>query len=115
MELNHAFEQAKLQYESIKSLLAEKDRTAIEEDALEVQVRSAWENPGSADLSKPYEFFILLCTGGPAVRIIGELGRYCQPDKAWLQYQDWGTPWTTYHAAESDVLCEYASYFYYGE
>jgi hypothetical protein len=57
---------------------------------------------------------ILLCTGGPAVRIVGELDRGT-PCRAWLEYQDWGTPWTQYFGAKSDTLCEYAANFFFGE
>jgi hypothetical protein len=63
---------------------------------------------------EPSEFMILLCTGGPAVRIVGELNRG-EPCRAWLEYQDWGTPWTRYFGADSDTLCQYASQFCFGE
>ena len=84
-------------------------REAIQNDPLEVMVRSDWTTPGE-DLT-PSEFTILLCTGGPAVRIMGELNQQGEPDRAWLEYQDWGTPWTRYYGAESGVLVEYASHF----
>jgi hypothetical protein len=45
--------------------------------------------------AKPSEFMILLCTGGPAVRIRGELDRYSEPEKPRIEYQDWFTPWQT--------------------
>lgn len=84
-------------------------REAIQNDPLEVMVRSDWTTPGE-DLT-PSEFMILLCTGGPAVRIMGELNQQGEPDRAWLEYQDWGTPWTRYYGGESDVLIAYASHF----
>lgn len=87
-------------------------RQVIQEDPLEVQVRSDWTNPG--ETLEASEFMILLCTGGPAVRIVGELNRG-QPCRAWLEYQDWGTGWTQYFGARSDTLCEYASNFFFGE
>lgn len=87
-------------------------RQVIQEDPLEVQVRSDWSNPG--ETLEASEFMILLCTGGPAVRIVGELNRG-QPCRAWLEYQDWGTPWTQWFGASSDTLCEYASNFFFGE
>ena len=111
---NHALDQARAQYESILELLEDADSDAIWENALEVSVRSDWHSPGDNDNS-PSEYYILLCTGGPAVRISGELGRYCEPDSAEIQYQDWGTPWTTYHEADEDKLLEYAQYHYFGE
>jgi hypothetical protein len=84
----------------------------IMEDPLEVQVRSDWTTPGEELESN--EFMILLCTGGPAVRIVGELNMG-EPCRAWIEYQDWGTPWTRYCGASSDNLCQYASNFFFGE
>lgn len=85
----------------------------IQEDPLSVQLRSGWYSPG--ETPEPYEFEILLCTGGPAVRILGELGEHNKPDRAWLEYQDWGTPWTRFFPASQDTLLEYARQFYFGD
>lgn len=90
----------------------EQARERIQEDPLEVQVRSDWTSP-SEELTAS-EFMILLCTGGPAVRIVGELSEHGEPERAWLEYQDWGTPWTRFYDVESDTLVEYASHFYFG-
>ena len=90
----------------------EEARDRIMEDPLEIQVRSDWTNPGKK--LAPGEFMILLCTGGPAVRIVGELDQYSEPCRAWLEYQDWGTPWTQYFKADSATLCRYASHFFGG-
>lgn len=65
-------------------------RQSINEDPLSVQVRSGWANSPSEFEAEEYE--ILLCTGGPAVRIIGTLERFNEPDSAQLEYQDWFTP-----------------------
>jgi len=90
-------------------------RERIQEDPLSVQVRSGWYSPGEID-NKPEEFEILLSTGGPAVRILGELDEYGHPSRAWLEVQDWGTPWTHYfEPGAGDVLLEYAGHFYFGE
>lgn len=90
-------------------------RDRIQEDPLSVQVRSGWYSPGETD-QQPEEFEILLCTGGPAVRIMGDLNSFGQPTRAYLQYQDWGTPWTNYYEPGlGDTLVEYASHFYFGE
>lgn len=121
--------QAKAQLESIREMVAalekadasgteeERDeaRQTIQEDALSVEVRSDWHQPGND--SDDGEYRILLCTGGPAVRIIGELGAYSEPDTAEIQYQDWFTPWETLDlpdGAEDDLLT-YARTFYFGE
>ena len=92
----------------------EEAREEIEQDPLSVQVRSGWYGPGE-DPGAPEEFEILLATGGPAVRIIGELDQYGQPTRARLQSQDWGTPWTDYLGADRDVLLAYCGVFYFGE
>lgn len=81
----------------------------IQEDPLSVEVRSDWVTPGEEMTAG--EFQILLCTGGPAVRIMGELSDHGEPDRAWLEYQDWGTQWTRYYGADSATLCEYAANF----
>ncbi|KKK72257.1 hypothetical protein LCGC14_2905690, partial [marine sediment metagenome] len=61
---------------------------AIAEDPLEVAIRADWHSPGD-DADVDLEFKILLCTGGPAVRIIGGLGQWKQPDSVKIEYQDW--------------------------
>lgn len=87
---------------------------AIQQDPLEVSVRSGWSSPG--ETMEPEEFCILLCTGGPAVRIRGELDQYSQPCRAWVEYQDWFTPWTEYHGEnlDRDALLTYCQQFYFG-
>lgn len=88
-------------------------RERIQEDALDVQVRSGWASAGEE--LKAEEFCILLCTGVPACRIVGELDEYMQPCRAWMEYQDWGTPWTRYYEIEQSTLLAYAQCFYFGE
>lgn len=86
----------------------------IHEDALSVEVRSGWAPIGGALNAE--EYMILLTTGGPALRIRGEL-RNGEPYRCWLEYQDWGTPWTEYHGpnADMDTLLTYSHQFYFGE
>ena len=91
-------------------------KEAIDEDPLSVEVRSDWHTPGGDD--KASEYMILLCTGGPAVRIIGELDDFQQPKTAKLEYQDWFTPWETLlplEDSEHDAILTYARQFYFGE
>lgn len=86
-------------------------RQRIEDDPLSVQVRSGWHSVG--ELAEDEEFEILLCTGGPAVRIVGELDRGT-PTRCWMECQDWFTPWTEviYYTEDkridNDMLLEYA-------
>jgi len=92
-------------------------RERIQESVLSVEVRSAWYSPGDPDCRDmaPEDFQILLTTGGPALRLIGELDEHCQPTRAVLQFQDWGTPWTDYYTGDMDTLLAFASCFYFGE
>jgi len=88
----------------------------IDENALSVEVRRSWYVPGTEDA--PDEFCILLCTGGPAVRVIGELGTFFQPTSARVQYQDWGTPWTEWFdisREQRESVLAYCQRHYFGE
>jgi len=86
-------------------------RERIEEDALSVEV-GCWWTPGSE--AEPTEYRILLTTGGPAVRIVGDLGQHNEPHRARLEVQDWFKPWTEYHCDE-EILLAYARCFFFGE
>jgi len=92
----------------------EQARGTIENDPLSVEVRSGWCSPGSEDYGKPQEYNILLSTGGPATRIIGQLSEHGEPETAVLQVQDWFQPWTNYRDAEESVLLGYVRCFYFG-
>jgi len=95
---------------------ADEARERIQEDALSVQVRSDWHDLGSEG-NEATEFQILLCTGGPAVKIEGELGQYGEPESAEIYYQDWFTKWEplTLDHEEQEVVLEYCRCFYFGE
>lgn len=73
---------------------------------LSVLVRSGWEKPGKDLEAAEYE--LLLCAGGPAVRIRGDLDEHKERYSARLEIQDWGTPWVPYHQADENVLVAYA-------
>ena len=86
---------------------------AIQEDPLSVAVRSDWTPAGQRLVAE--EYCILLCTGGPAVRMVGDLDSNREPFTAQLQHQDWGTPWTAFLLTkdeEQDCLT-YAQVFDY--
>jgi hypothetical protein len=89
----------------------------IHEDPLSIEVRGDWCDPAGAmdRMEPPTEFRILLGTGGPAVRIIGELDASGQPKSATLQTQDWFLPWTDYRDADEETLLTYCRCFYFGE
>ena len=101
-------------YDPDHAAVVEAIRDRVQEDPLEIQVRSDWhalgEDPESA------EFYILLCTGGPAVRIKGSLDDL-EPTECCLEHQDWGTPWTQVvcYGAEDEALLWYCSQFYWGD
>jgi hypothetical protein len=122
-------QQAEAQLESIREMVAalrkadsgdeyeiDAARSAIHEDALLVEIRSDWYSPGG-NLQKPSEYKILLCTGGPACQIRGELSVYGEPETARIEHQDWGTRWTEYRISSEDeeILLEYARCFYFGD
>ena len=110
----------------------------IYEDALSVEVRTRWmsvneyyqavqstglsqERLTRADLEpfKPAEFRILLCTGGPAVQITGELSEHGEPEaeKIQLQGQDWFQPWQNAVISDEErkILARYVGCFHFGE
>jgi len=132
--IEHAKQQARAQLDSIVDLMAalkrarsgeailldgeEMDGEALEERArewpLSVLVRSGWSIPGGQ--MTPTEYELLLCTGGPAVRIRGEISEYGDPATAMLECQDWFTRWEPLIAstAETDALVGFAALFWFG-
>ena len=79
-----------LEYED--ELSTERIDELVRQEPLEVATRSQWAN--FQDEFESSDFKILLCTGGPAVRIFGSCeGGY--PSDIELQHQDWFTPWET--------------------
>lgn len=81
----------------------------IEDDPLSLRIFGE-KIDGEWDASN-YE--ILLDTGGPAVRIVGDL-EIGEATSARLEIQDWYTPWTEFHCSR-DVLLAYVACFYLGE
>lgn len=88
----------------------------ISNDPLSIQVQGDWHAIGEESDDRNGRFEILLTTGGPAARILGEL-RDGQPYRAWFEYQDWFKPWTEVilDSANHATILEYAQYFYFGE
>ena len=120
----NAEKQAKAQFESIcemvKDFQSEDDEISDEtrkemlDNALSAEMRSGWVS--SQEDMEPAEFKILLCWGGPAVRIIGELDNG-EPSNARIEYQDWGIAWTEYYLdlEQEEILLTYCQQFYFGE
>ena len=127
----NAYEQAEAQLGSIQNMvetlqdaiddtavegLREEAEQVIHDAALSVEVRGPWHPIGQEPDMISEEFQILLCTGGPAVRIMGKLGSGFDAIVTWLEYQDGGTPWTEYRMTrkQEKTLLTYARCFYFG-
>jgi hypothetical protein len=95
----------------------ERARQAIEEGHYGVEVRSDWHRPGDTEDSGPIEYRVTLGGGGPASRIIGELGRWAKPETAVFQYQDWFRPWTDAQTTgeQDETMLEWVQQLYFGE
>ena len=91
---------------------AEEAAQAILDDPLSMQVRSDWHAPGEE--APNGEFELLLGTGGPAVRIVGDLDNN-EPSNARLEVQNWSKPWMEYHWTDKEVLLDYCRCFYFGD
>ena len=92
----------------------EQTRESILNSALSVEFRSGWStNPEELEIE---EFKILLSWGGPALRVIGDLDQYKQPENIKMQFQDWGTPWTDFKITEDQqkALNWFCDCFYCG-
>ena len=93
----------------------EQTKESILNSALSVEFRSGWtSNPNDIELE---EFKILLTWGGPALRVIGDLNQYKEPENIKMQYQDWGTYWTDFEITEEQekALNWFCNFFYFGE
>ena len=94
-------------------------RDDLQERPLSVLVRGGWRRVDASNGAKaePEEFAILLTTGGPGLRIAGELGAWNAPQGARLQWQDWGVPWTDLDVSdkEQEALDAFCELFYFGE
>jgi len=93
----------------------EEIKESILNSALSVEFRSGWtSNPNDIELE---EFKILLTWGGPALRVIGQLNQYKEPENVKMQFQDWGTCWTDFEITENQqrALNWFCNCFYFGE
>ena len=88
----------------------------LQAGAISVEVRGAWHTPGGSE-ANPAEFQVLISTGGPAFRIIGDLDLHGCPTDVRAEHQDRGTPWTTIdlNDEEQEAVDWFAGLFYYGE
>ena len=87
-------------------------REAIEdelrEEPLSVLVgHSGWVSPGSELV--PNKFELMISTGGPAMRVVGEI-LYGSASDPVVEWQDWFKPWTEYNN-EQEALQEALEWF----
>jgi hypothetical protein len=80
----------------------------IREHPLSVELSGTWALGSEPVADRAY---ILLGTGGPATRIVCELDENGEATRAWIQAQDWGTPWTDYVGGDGEVLLTYCQQF----
>lgn len=78
-------------------------RQRIAEDPLSLEYTGTW---AAGEDPRADGFVLLLSTGGPAVRIIGDLNSHGEPCGPVLQAQDWFLPWTEV-AYDPDTLQSY--------
>ena len=95
-------------------VVAEWIEDAMREAALSAEIREGWRCPGESASAEPTEFQVLISTGGPALRLMGELCNG-EPDRCWFEHQDWGTPWTRYFDKYGDARLWFAGLFYWGD
>jgi len=95
-----------------ESFDADAARQAIDEAPLSIEVRGGWLPVGTYEPDRPTDYRILLRpAGGIAVRVVGWLDGYGNPETARLEYQDWFIPWTEF--TSDYVLLDFARMFYY--
>jgi hypothetical protein len=85
-------------------------RQRIQDDPLSLRIFGE-KIDGNWEANK---FELLLTTGGPAVRIVGELNQYGEPESARLEVQDWGKCWTEFFC-DKKILLAYCNEFYFGD
>ena len=126
-QLENIIKLYKLSQQAYKEGSGNDERDFIQEAtdmALDVCWKSDdWQAVGSSEGFTPTKGRVLLTTGGPACQVICNLdGDY--PSDPEIQWQDWGTPWTTpsiqceleldFELADS-ALEWFINLFYWGE
>lgn len=104
-EDNRAYKQAEASMNYFIDLYARLDNSKTDKEKEDIETELDESDYGQ-DVERI--FHITLAGGGPAVRITGDLDEHNQPDRAWLEYSDWGTPWTEFRGADREILLRYA-------
>lgn len=99
-----------------RETVAESIEESAREEAISVEVRSAWQSL-SGDALEAAEWRIMLTTGGPELVLSGHLNRYNEPAAPELRCRDWFTQYETVRtdSAEDEALSWFAGLFYFGE
>ena len=109
------YDQAQLQVDDIVILVSaynddpsDETMEAIDENALEVSVRSGWHSRFTD--APDEEFRIVLCTGGPHVEIRGELDGAGTPVSADIYAWGWGESQERFRLSEEErvAVLDYA-------
>lgn len=67
-------------------------------------------------VSKQVTYYVTLAGGGPAARLAVQVDEYGDVEDAWLEYQDWFTPWTVAPEQDPELVKRFAELVgYYGE
>lgn len=67
-------------------------------------------------ISKQVKYYVTLAGGGPAARLAVEVDEDGDIEDAWLEYQDWFTPWTPAPEQDPEIVKRFAAMVgYYGE
>jgi hypothetical protein len=111
--------QARAHLEHIQELLQNLDNAETEEDRessymelceYPLEIRTQKEE---TDYRMETSYIILLCTGGPAVRVYGQKDFNGIALSARLQAQDWFTPWEDVHLTknEHETIVDFANFY----
>lgn len=66
-------------------------------------------------ITKKITYYVTLAGGGPAARLAVEADEYGDIESAWLEYQDWFTPWTPARRQDQELVKRLASVVGYYE
>jgi len=105
----------------IDASMAERERLPDPDESkpepLSILVRDDWRIPHTNARKSAVEYELLMTTGGPAARIVGDLNDYGDVTSATIQCQDWFTKWATValNEKQNEALLAYAASFYFAE
>ena len=124
---NHALTNCKGQLETIVELYKLRNiddpERDIQQEAIDMALDVCWKSDdwqavGAKEGFTPSKGRVLLSWGGPACQVVCDLEDY-YPTLPEIQWQDWGTPWTShtvdFRSIEHAALEWFINLFYWGE